>query len=52
MGNLLVGIEKVDQQMLPPSPVAREFIEGQQHDLFLDPETVQLRLTSFLPGLD
>ena len=24
-----------------------EFIEGQQYDLFLDPETVKSRLTSF-----
>jgi hypothetical protein len=29
-----------------------EFIEGRQHELFCDPETVQLRLMSFLPGLD
>jgi hypothetical protein len=26
-----------------------EFIKGDQHDLFLDPETVRSRLTSFLP---
>ena len=26
-----------------------EFIKGEQHDLFLDPETVKLRLTAFLP---
>ena len=26
-----------------------EFVKGEQHDLFLDPETVTLRLTEFLP---
>jgi hypothetical protein len=26
-----------------------EFIKGEQHDLFLDPETVKSRLAAFLP---
>lgn len=30
--------------------VVAEFIQGEQRDLFLDPETVKSRLTAFLPG--